>query len=576
MKYILSAIICFLILSACTEPEPQSIPLSITFSEISEVYADTASLKGPVKTVTLYKTNNTSSTTKIIDGEKLYIFSKTTYTSDKKKLNLIKYSYKDSYNDSIRYFYNKDGKLYFIKNKNKEARYFWYDEKGNPTEALKYRISENKKVFDDYERINYTYSEEQTQALRMSIYYDTIKSNYTNSAVFDKYGYPLIWDEINYEYQSFDGKTLPIKIGDNVITRDKSGQMEEEFNASTDKRVQYMYDEEGRLKQKQQSELAGVSSAHTEIFEYDNYGNEKIKISSYQKHVSTIEYEYKYDQYGNWTQKNIYSSDNDTPKKLSEIELREITYYAEGETNTGIDESYLPISDDVRYIADNIEKWADEKKEKSEAYRQAVDDGDFDTEITLTSAEDINDFTPKWWRIIGQADGDLNGDGIADKAIVYNTPVSLDEWEARCLAIYKKEDGKWKLWLQTFAPLLSSGGGGMMGDPFSGISIEDGCIIINHWGGSREKWSYQHSYKYVNDNWHLIHAITSSGDACRGHSMQYDLLTGDILTEDYIYDCEEDGTKEENKKKELNRIPDKLPLITDPFFNQDFDIDESE
>lgn len=575
MKYILSAIICFL-LSACTKPAPQSIPLAMTFSEINEVYVDTALLKGHVKTVVLYKTNGDSRRTKRLAGKDLHIYSKTTYTSDKKKLNLIKYSYEDRYNDSIQYFYNKDEKLYFIKNKNKDAQYFWYDEKGNPTEALKYKISENKKVFDDYERINYTYSEEQTQALRMRIGYDTLKYDHTDSAVFNKYGYLLTWNETGYEYQTFDGIPLPVKIGDNVITRDKSGRIESELNTSTDKRVQYGYDEEGKLRQKRQSELAGVSSILNEIFEYDEYGNEKIKTSSYQNHTTITEYEYKYDQHGNWTQKNIYYSDNDARRKLSEIELREITYYAENETETGINESYLPISDDIRYMADNIEKWADEKKEKLEAYHQAIENGDFDTEITLTSADNLSEFTPKWWRIIGQADGDLNGDGIADKAIVYNTPINDEEFEARCLAIYKKENGKWKLWLQTFAPLLSSGGGGMMGDPFDGISIEDGCIIINHFGGSSEKWSQQHSYKYVNDNWHLVHISTSDGNACHGHSMQYNLLTGDILIEDYISDCEEDGTKEKHTKKELNRVPDKLPLITDSFFNEDFDIDEYE
>ena len=90
------------------------------------------------------------------------------------------------------------------------------------------------------------------------------------------------------------------------------------------------------------------------------------------------------------------------------------------------------------------------------------------------------------------ATGDLTKDGLAERVVVYDTPVATDFGTARQLYIYQQKEGHWQLWQKINGGILPSENGGMMGDPFEGITIERGTIVITHFGGSRQKWTYTH------------------------------------------------------------------------------------
>jgi len=157
-----------------------------------------------------------------------------------------------------------------------------------------------------------------------------------------------------------------------------------------------------------------------------------------------------------------------------------------------------------------------------------------DTSSSITKGKNIP---------IDTAFGDLDKDGVSEMAIVVTTPSSTDYlgFERR-LDIYKRERRRWKKWHESNGPVLPSDAGGMMGDPFQGVEIKNGKIYIYHFGGSRQKWSYTHQYRYHDDNWYLIGATMHFGANCDDFKqVDYNLLTGNgevIITTD---SCDDNG-----------------------------------
>src|SRR5690349_19588180 len=83
---------------------------------------------------------------------------------------------------------------------------------------------------------------------------------------------------------------------------------------------------------------------------------------------------------------------------------------------------------------------------------------------------------PAAYESIGEAVGDLDKDGIDEKAVVY-TITNKEKEEGghpREIIIFKKKDKDWIIWHRSVTAVLGSEDGGMMGDPFEGVKIEKG------------------------------------------------------------------------------------------------------
>jgi hypothetical protein len=93
--------------------------------------------------------------------------------------------------------------------------------------------------------------------------------------------------------------------------------------------------------------------------------------------------------------------------------------------------------------------------------------------------------------------------------IVYDTNIEAEIGTERHIYIYKKNDDSWEVWGKSNGAIQLELQGGMMGDPFEGNLIDENCIVINHFGGSRQKWSYIHRFKFKNGAFKLIGATTS-------------------------------------------------------------------
>lgn len=117
-------------------------------------------------------------------------------------------------------------------------------------------------------------------------------------------------------------------------------------------------------------------------------------------------------------------------------------------------------------------------------------------------------------KVLEQLEADLNNDGIGEKIVVTNTDNITATGLARNISVFQMHDGNWELWFSSNNALLSSEHGGMMGDPFHGIEVENGILKIHHAGGSSWKWTMTDSYNFVNEKLVLFEHTFSYGKLC--------------------------------------------------------------
>ncbi|KQT26092.1 hypothetical protein ASG22_05310 [Chryseobacterium sp. Leaf405] len=162
---------------------------------------------------------------------------------------------------------------------------------------------------------------------------------------------------------------------------------------------------------------------------------------------------------------------------------------------------------------------------------------------TLSYAQ--KEFQPAGSTIIETVDGDLDGDKIPEKVIIYNTKDTTDYGNIRELQILKKTNGKWTILEKSRNAILKSNDGGMMGDPYQSTEIKNGILEITQAGGSSWKWGYTDKYRFQNGHFELIGYSSSSGKPEEYWTdVDFNLSTGQL-----IFEKEVDNTKEYGKSK---------------------------
>jgi len=153
----------------------------------------------------------------------------------------------------------------------------------------------------------------------------------------------------------------------------------------------------------------------------------------------------------------------------------------------------------------------------------------------------VEDFVPENWEIIERIEGDLNKDGLADIAIVIENglnrkkemgnPYLCPDWENPCprslLILFQKEDGGYELSIKNDKIIMLSNEGGIWGDPFEGIRVDRGSLVIYFYGGSNWRWSLSYRFRFQDDDWYLIGKTEDSY-----HSSDPETV---FLNEDYNY-----------------------------------------
>jgi hypothetical protein len=134
-------------------------------------------------------------------------------------------------------------------------------------------------------------------------------------------------------------------------------------------------------------------------------------------------------------------------------------------------------------------------------------------------------FIPPGYRVLpeGRATGDLNGDGRPDVALALGPPkedVLNDEtFPPRLLVVlWRTAAGGYRLATVARGALLCMGCGGVHGDPFEGLEITKGVLLVYHYGGSSWRWTLTARFRYqqgdfyqIGDTYNYTHTIA---DVC--------------------------------------------------------------
>ncbi|UII28298.1 hypothetical protein LVD15_07685 [Fulvivirga maritima] len=198
---------------------------------------------------------------------------------------------------------------------------------------------------------------------------------------------------------------------------------------------------------------------------------------------------------------------------------------------------------------------------------------------------DLSDLTFKEWKIIAEAKGDLNKDGIEDLAfVIQNTDdknlqlndglgVDTVDLNPRVLGIYfGQSDGSYQKQLQSneFIILRDSP---TMDEPFDGILIDkNGVLQIDfHFWYSAGSWymsNHQYKFRYQNQRFELIgyesdetHRATMNST---NYSINFSTRKMSIATITYNEDTDEEEESKVWKSFELEKLPS-IKSLKKPF-----------
>lgn len=143
-------------------------------------------------------------------------------------------------------------------------------------------------------------------------------------------------------------------------------------------------------------------------------------------------------------------------------------------------------------------------------------------------------FIPKDYSILDTATGNLNLDEYPDMILVLKkdeeekTSDVVDHPEKRPLLILVgQSDGTFKLVARNDNTVYCIDCGGIMGDPYQGISIKNGYFSVEHYGGSAWRWTRIITYKYSKtENYWFLHKDGSDSY----HASEPEKVISEILT----------------------------------------------
>jgi hypothetical protein len=149
---------------------------------------------------------------------------------------------------------------------------------------------------------------------------------------------------------------------------------------------------------------------------------------------------------------------------------------------------------------------------------------------------------PDNYSIVDSVSGDLDKDSVAELVVAYNTePENENDGVPRELIIYKLENNKWAEWKKSDQALYGSRDGGMMGDPYGEMEIENGILHISQNGGSSWKWGFTDKYRFQDGEFYLIGYSSIGGKLCEyWQEVDFNLSTGKMIVKKEFEECETD------------------------------------
>ena len=117
------------------------------------------------------------------------------------------------------------------------------------------------------------------------------------------------------------------------------------------------------------------------------------------------------------------------------------------------------------------------------------------------------------YSVLHEVVADVDGDGQLETLKVVQYGKEKDNLQ-RQIQLYQNIADTVSLWQLYDSAILSSGEGGVMGDPFTDFSVNDSSLSISHYGGSSWRWSLIDDYVFRNGEYILVHHSSSFGKFC--------------------------------------------------------------
>jgi uncharacterized protein YecT (DUF1311 family) len=144
-------------------------------------------------------------------------------------------------------------------------------------------------------------------------------------------------------------------------------------------------------------------------------------------------------------------------------------------------------------------------------------------------------FIPQGWQVLQSVQGDLNQDKRDDVAMVLAQLQEVQDMEAEriLLVLLQQADGSFQEAIETGKAILCRGCGGVFGDPLESIAVDNGTLVITHYGGSRDRWGYVHRFRLQDGDWYMIGRTETYHDTLSQKSEITDenLLTGTMTVD---------------------------------------------
>lgn len=127
-------------------------------------------------------------------------------------------------------------------------------------------------------------------------------------------------------------------------------------------------------------------------------------------------------------------------------------------------------------------------------------DEELDLAIPAT-AKSAEGFAPKGWEVEVFQEADLNGDNVNDAAIV----ISEKKGDKRILILaFRKGDHLERTAWSDDVVQDRNEGTPVAPDPFGELNIENGVVVIEHYGGGVGRWTETERYRWQQNKWMLI------------------------------------------------------------------------
>ena len=161
---------------------------------------------------------------------------------------------------------------------------------------------------------------------------------------------------------------------------------------------------------------------------------------------------------------------------------------------------------------------------------------------------ELKPFIAKGYAAMDFAKEDMNGDKLPDYILILKVEgedtMTFDnpDWEAArpLLLILRQPGGLLKQTVRNNELILCRQCGGVMGDPYQGLTVKPGEFIANFYGGSSWRWTGEFTFRYdkIKKNWFLqTHTSSSFQSGDPEKTMEETVINrseiGDITLEDF-------------------------------------------